>query len=153
MNNNIYDRAQLFLRMSMGIGYLLPVMDRLGIFGGPGVNGNIWGNWENFVGYANTLMPYFGKGAAGIFAGLATLAEAVFALAFIAGFQIRLAAYGSMILTLIFSLSMILFVGFRAPFNYSVLVFSSASYILALIPFYRWSLDALRKTKRPNTYI
>jgi len=58
---NKYDGAQLFLRLTLGIGFLLPTMDRLGILGPAGTAGNAWGNWDNFVSYTNTLMPYLSK--------------------------------------------------------------------------------------------
>ncbi|WP_159470026.1 hypothetical protein [Dyadobacter sp. 3J3] len=58
------DIPQLFLRLAPGIGFLLPVMDRFGWLGEAGFSGNAWGNWENFVGYTNTLMPFFDKSIA-----------------------------------------------------------------------------------------
>lgn len=139
---NRFDIAQLFLRLALGIGFLLPVFDRLGLLGAAGVNGNAWGNWENFAGYTNTLMPYMGKGLSGIFAILATISEIVLGIALILGFRTKMAAQGSFILTLLFAISMFLFAGYRAPFSYSVFTASAASLLLSAIPSYRWSLDA-----------
>lgn len=136
-----FDTPQLFLRLALGIGFLLPVMDRFGWLGAAGVNGNAWGNWENFVNYTNSLMPYLPKSLAGIMAILATLAEIVFGITLLIGFKIRLAALGSFVLTLIFALSMFVFSGARTPFNYSVFAVSAASLLLSAIPAYRWSIS------------
>lgn len=140
MKNN-FDIPQLILRLVLGIGFLLPVMDRFGWLGAAGVNGNAWGNWESFVSYTNSLMPYFSKSLAGIMAALATLAEIVFGVTLIIGFKTRLAAIGSFVLTLIFALSMAVFLGPRIPFNYSVFADSAAALLLACIPAYRWSVS------------
>ncbi len=140
-----FDIPQLFLRFALGIGFLLPVMDRFGWLGAAGVHGNAWGNWENFVNYTHSLMPYLSKSFAGVLAIIATLAEVVFGIALLIGFKIRLAAFGSFLLTLIFALSMFIFLGPRVPFNYSVFVDSAAALLLAYIPGYRWSIHRNRK--------
>lgn len=138
---NKFDIPQLFLRFALGIGFLLPVMDRFGWLGAAGVNGNSWGNWDNFVTYTNTLMPYFDKSMTNIMASLATAGEIVFGIALIIGFQTKLAATGSFLLTLLFALSMFAFAGYRAPFTYSVFTDSAASVLLATVSVYKWSID------------
>ena len=106
-------------------------------------NGNAWGNWENFVGYTNTLMPYVSASVANVMGAIATAGEIVFGIALIIGCKTRLASLGSFLLTLGFALSMFFFADMRAPFSYSVFADSAASLLLAGIPFYRWSLDAV----------
>jgi putative oxidoreductase len=138
---NRFDIPQLFLRLALGIGFLLPVMDRFGWLGAAGVNGNAWGNWENFVSYTHTLMPYMSAGATNVMASMATAAETIFGIALIIGYQTRLAALGSFLLTLSFALSMFFFADMRAPFSYSVFADSAASLLLACVPVYRWSVD------------
>lgn len=138
---NKYDIAQLFLRLALGIGFLLPVMDRTGLLGTAGTNGNAWGNWQNFAAYTHTLMPYMSESLSGIFAVLATLGELLIGIALIIGFRTKMAAQGSFVLTLLFAISMFFFSGYRAPFSYSVFADSAASLLLASIPFYRWSID------------
>jgi len=150
---NTYDGTQLFLRLALGAGFILPVLDRLGLLGAPGTNGNAWGNWENFAGYSHTLMPYLSDSLSAVFAGIATLAELVFGVALIIGFQTRNAARGSFVLTLIFAVSMFFFASYRAPFSYSVLVDSAASLLLSMLPVYRWSLDYVKSSKRDSAYI
>lgn len=136
--------AQLLLRLALGIGFLLPVMDRIGWLGAPGATGVAWGNWDNFVGYTHTLVPYVNRSTASILGLIATAGEAIFGIMLIIGFKTRMAAYGSFALTLTFALSMLFFADYRAPFTYSVFVVSFSSLLLAAAPGYRWSIDDKR---------
>jgi putative oxidoreductase len=138
---NTFHFAQLYLRFALAIGFLLPVADRLGLSGPPGQSGVAWGSWDNFVVYTNTLMPFVNHWIAGMMGFLATVAEASIAVMFIVGFKIRIAALASFALTLTFALCMTLFLGFKAPFTYSVWADSAGSLLLASIPIYRWSID------------
>jgi putative oxidoreductase len=147
---NKFDFPQLFLRIALGLGFLLPVMDRLGWLGEAGVNGNAWGSWSNFVAYTNTLMPFMGSGAAGIMATLATIAEVVFGIALLLGYKTTSVAIGSCLLTLFFAVGMFIFDSPRAPFNYSVFVCSAASLLLATLPTYKWSIDNILAKKHGN---
>jgi uncharacterized membrane protein YphA (DoxX/SURF4 family) len=142
---NTLPTAQLFLRLALGIGFILPVMDRLGMLGQPGEPNVGWGNWSNFIDYTHSLMPYLNRPIAGIMGGIATIAEVVFGILLIAGFKTRLTAIGSFVLTLTFAVSMLFFAGYRAPFNYSVFTVSAASLLLSVIGEYKWSIDASLK--------
>ena len=133
---------QLFLRLALGIGFILPVMDRFGWLGAPGNPTVGWGNWSIFLDYTNSLMPYLSRPMANIMAIIATAGELIFGVLLIIGYKIRLAATGSFLLTLMFALSMLFFANYRAPFNYSVFVVSASSLLLATIPNYRWALEA-----------
>lgn len=133
--------AQLFLRLALGIGFILPVMDRLGWLGAPGSPTVGWGSWPIFLDYTNSLMPYLSRPIANIMAILATAGELIFAILLIIGYKIKLAAIGSFLLTLIFALSMLIFANYRAPFNYSVFVVSASSLLLASLPSYKWSIE------------
>lgn len=144
MNKNI-SNAQFLLRLALGIGFILPVLDRIGVLGAPGSNEVGWGNWNNFVDYTNSLMPYVNHSLAGIAGLIATIAEIVFGILLIIGYKTKWAAYGSFALTLIFALSMGFFMHYRAPFNYSVFVVSFSSLLLAGLPLHKWSLDNSRK--------
>ncbi|MCG2615934.1 DoxX family protein [Terrimonas sp. NA20] len=136
-----FDVPQLLLRIALGLGFIFPVMDRMGWLGLPGEMGNAWGNWHNFISYTYTLMPYLDLPVVNIIGAIATVMEALFGIAMIIGFKTRMAAYGSAFLTLAFAVSMLLFAGYRAPFSYSVFVCSAASWLLAKIPYYKWSAD------------
>lgn len=144
---NTQQLAQLFLRLALGIGFILPVLDRLGMLGAPGEPNVGWGNWTNFVDYTNSLMPYLNHNIANIMGIIATVAEIIFGVLLIIGFKIKMTAYGIFLLTLSFALSMLIFAGYRAPFNYSVFTASAASLLLATIPFYNWSIDKLLASK------
>lgn len=133
---------QLFLRLALGIGFILPVMDRFGWLGVPGNPTVGWGNWSIFLDYTNSLMPYLSRPLANIMAIIATAGELIFGVLLIIGYKIRLAAAGSFLLTLMFALSMLFFANYRAPFNYSVFVVSASSLLLATIPNYKWALEA-----------
>lgn len=141
---NITPLAQLFLRLALGIGFILPVMDRFGWLGAPGAPNVGWGNWTAFVDYTNSLMPYLSRSVSNVMAILATAGEIIFAILLIVGYKIKLASIGSFLLTLIFALSMLFFAGYRAPFNYSVFVVSASSLMLASISDYKWSIERNR---------
>lgn len=143
--NNTAKIPQLCLRQALGIGFILPVLDRLGVLGEAGVHGNAWGNWANFVTYTNTLLPFLDKPSAGIMAILATIAEALFGVLLIIGYKTKLTALGSFALTLIFALCMTFSIGLRIPFNYSVFADSAAALLLATVPVYYWSVDRYLK--------
>lgn len=139
---NTTSYAQLFLRLALGVGFILPVLDRLGVLGAPGTPNVGWGNWDNFITYTHSLMPYISTSMANISGLGATIAEAVFGIFLIVGYKTKIMAIGSFLLTLTFALSMLFFAGYRAPFNYSVFTDSAASLLLATISIYKWSIDA-----------
>ena len=127
----IFPTAKILLRFAIGAGFILPVLDRIGFLGTPGSPNVSWGNWANFVTYTNSLMPYLPTKMASFFGLLATIGEAICGILLVIGYQIRLAAFGSFMLTLVFGLSMLFFAGYRAPFDYSVFVVSFSSLLLA----------------------
>src|SRR6185312_6122254 len=139
--SNISRIPQLYLRLGLGLGFLIPVADRMGWLGVPGQNGVSWGNWGNFVTYTNTLLPFLSRQLAGVMGLLATIAEALIGACLVIGFKTRVAAYGGFLLTLLFALCMAVFVGIKAPFNYSVFSDSAGSLLLAFVPIYNWSFD------------
>ena len=109
--------------------------------------GVAWGDWNHFVVYTNTLMPYFNHGITQIMAAIATLGELVFGICLIVGFKIRQVAIGAAVLTFCFGLSMAIFAGISAPFSYPVFVFTGAAWVLSGLTRYRWSLDDLMNRK------
>jgi len=132
---------QLYLRLALGLGFLIPVADRIGWLGSAGQKGISWGNFENFAAYTNTLLPFLSRQMASVMALLATIAEILIGTCLIIGFKTRTAAYCGFLLTLIFALCMAVFTGIKAPFNYSVFSDSAGSLLLAFVPVYYWSLD------------
>jgi putative oxidoreductase len=145
---NTLKYSQLYLRLALGVGFLLPVADRLGWLGPVGQFNVSWGNWSNFVNYTNVLVPYMNHSGANIMAILATIAEVIFGLQFLVGYLTRVAAVGSFLLTLIFALSMAFFMGIKAPFSYSVFTDSAGSLLLATITTFNWSVDYYLNNKQ-----
>jgi uncharacterized membrane protein YphA (DoxX/SURF4 family) len=139
--------AQLFLRLALGAGFIYPVMDRLGWLGAPDSGKAVWGNWDHFVAYTHTLLPFLNTKSSGIMAFLATISEAVFGISLIAGFKTRIVAIGSSLLTFIFAICMTFFISPDAALKYPVFVFCAAGLLLATIPFYKWSIDFALRSK------
>lgn len=139
---------QLLLRCALGITFLTPVLDRLGILG-PAGTGNIeWGNWQNFIDYTSTLMPYFDRSITNILGGIATVSEFLVAIFLIIGFKTKYAALGSCLITLTFILFMATSVGIQKPINFGVFTATTASFLLSRITAYKWSIDHMIKSKR-----
>ncbi|WP_219226381.1 DoxX family membrane protein [Pedobacter antarcticus] len=138
---------QLLLRGALGITFLTPVSDRLGILG-PAGTGNIeWGNWHNFIDYTSTLMPVLERPVVNVMGGIATVAELIIGILLLIGYKTKYAATGASLLTLTFIVFMILSVGIQKPINYGVFTAAAASFLLSRIPDYKWSADRLLATK------
>jgi putative oxidoreductase len=139
---------QLLLRCALGITFLVPVLDRLGILGQPGVGNIEWGNWENFINYTTTLMPIFDRPVVNILGGIATVSELLISIFLITGFKTKYAALGASLITLTFIIFMTLSVGIQKPINYGVFTASAAGFLLSFIPKYNWSLDNLLSSEK-----
>lgn len=138
----------LAVRLAMALNFLSAVADRFGVWGAPGAPHVAWGNWSNFVAYTaqvNSLAPV---SLAPTLAVLATSLEVLIPISLIVGWHTRLAAVGAGLLTLAFALSMTIAFGFKAPTDYAVWVDSSAAFLLACAPRFRWSLDEWLARKR-----
>lgn len=146
---NSFKVPQLLLRIALGVSFLSAVADRLGILGPFGERNIEWGNWDSFITYTATMMPFLDRPAVNIMGSIASIAEAVIGILLIIGFKTRLAAISSCILTLLFALAMTVFLGIKAPINFSVFTAITASLMLSKITVYEWSIDnlLLQKTK------
>ena len=145
---NSFRIPQLLLRLTLGIGFLTTVSDRLGLLGPFGTRNIEWGNWDSFIDYTGTLMPFLDRPAVNIMGGIATSLEAVIGILLIIGFKTRIAAIASCLLTLFFGLTMVTFLGIKAPINFGVFIISTASFSLATMPGYDWSADILFRKYR-----
>jgi len=139
--------AQLFLRVALAAGFLSPVADRFGLWGPPGTPNVGWGNWAQFSAYAHQLMFFLPTGVAEILAIAATGAELLFGALLLIGLGTRWVALGSGLLLLSFAGCMTLALGVHAPLNYSVFGVAAASFLLATMREYRFSLDAWRQAR------
>lgn len=138
---------QLLLRYALGITFLTPVSDRLGLLGKAGTGNIEWGNWENFINYTTTLMPFWDRPTVNVMGGIATASELVIGILLIIGFKTKYAALSASLLTLTFILFMIFSVGIQKPINFGVFTAATASLLLSYIPNYHWSLDSFFKKK------
>lgn len=136
---------QLLLRYALGITFLTPVLDRLGLLGQPGVGNIEWGNWDNFINYTATLMPIFDRPLVNTMGAIATVAELLISICLIVGFKTKQAALGASLITLTFIIFMTLSVGIQKPINYGVFTASAAGFLLSFMPNYSYSLDNLIK--------
>lgn len=144
---NRFKIPQLLLRCALGITFLVPVCDRLGILGKPGVRNIEWGNWENFINYTSTLMPILDRPLVNIMGVIATISELLVGIFLIIGLKTRYAALGASLITLTFIIFMTLSVGIQKPINYGVFTASAAGFLLSFMPNYNWSLDNLLNKK------
>lgn len=134
---------QLYLRLAMGIGFIVPGLDRLGAWGSYGQKGISWGDWQHFMQYAADVMRFLPYSAAQVFAIIATVAEIAFGAMLILGLFTKTAAIGSGVLTLCFGTAMAKTQGIVSPLSYSVFVVSGAGFLLAFVKYYKYSLDNL----------
>jgi len=136
--------ASIYLRYAIGIGYLWQVADRFGCLGANGQPHVGWGDWQHFLSYAGEVMDFVPARLVPFFAVVATIGELVFGLLLIVGLYTRVAAIGSGVLSLLFALAMAISFGIDSPVGYSVFTVSAASFVLAGLPGYSWSIDNVR---------
>lgn len=136
---------KLFLRLSIGIGFLSAVADRFGFWS---KEVSAWGNWENFLAYTQSLNPWVPQAFMPFIGWLSTLLEIVFGLGLIIGFKTSLMAKLSGWLLLIFALSMAFTRGIKAPLDYSVFTASAAAFGLSLLKEKFLEIDTLLKNNK-----
>lgn len=138
---NSNEIPQLFLRIALSLGFILPVMDRIGYMGAPGSGKVAWGDWEHFINYTNILLPFLNRTAANIMGSAATIAELAIGICLLIGFKIKLASIGAALITFTFAVCMIAASGIGAPFQYPVFVFTGAALVLSGLDNFKWSMD------------
>lgn len=143
MTGKDFQFPQLFLRLTISVTMLSAVADRFEFWG----KNSAWGNWENFEKYTQQLTFFLPEFLSKFSAYTATFLEIIFPLMLIFGFKIRIAAYGTGFLLLIFAISMTIALGIKAPLDYSVWVGSAAAFLLANQEKYSFTLDHLTKKK------
>ncbi|MDT7829471.1 DoxX family protein [Pricia sp. S334] len=137
----MYAKAvKLFLRLALSIGFLSAVADRFGLWG---AKVSAWGNWDSFVEYTALLTTWGPDFMIPILAGVATVAEVIFATLLLVGFKTELIAKLSGFLLLIFALSMTFSTGAKSAFDYSVFSASAAAFALSLMKEKYMEVDSL----------
>ncbi len=133
--------AALYLRLALATAFLSAVADRFGIWGDRGDPGVAWGNFDQFLSYTASLLPFLPPAGVTAIGWTATAAEIVLAIALIVGFKVRAAAAGSGILLLGFALGMVLGDGPKPPLDASVFTASAGALLLYAYPHSYLSVD------------
>ena len=125
------DYFALFARIAIAMSFLSAVADRFGwwtpVLGSENI---VWGNMSNFIAYTGVLVPWASKQVLQVLAWLVTIAEVVFGVLLIIGYQKRIVALLSGFLLLTFAFSMMFFSSLKAPLDYSVFTASACSFLL-----------------------
>lgn len=121
-----------FARVSLSAGFLSATADRFGLWGAPGANGVVWGNWENFVAYSASLNAFAPDFLQGPLAMAATTAEIFLGIGLLIPRLTVYVAILSGLLLLTFGLVMLISLGPKAPLDYSVFSSASAALLLAM---------------------
>lgn len=140
----------VYVRLSLALGFLSAVTDRLGLWGPYGTLNVAWGDMHHFLTYAATLNPWFPESVIPYVGALVTVAESALGVSLLLGFYTRQAARLSGLLVLAFGIGMTVGTGFKSALNASVFAFSGAAWLLSSAREYRLSLDALRWARRLN---
>jgi len=125
--------AALLARFALAAGFLSSVADRFGIWGRPGASHVLWGDFQHFVTYTETLNPFVPKAVAPAIAWLVTVLETGFGLGLLLGIRTKAMALGSGCLLLLFSLAMTVSVGVHPTLAYSVVSAAGAALLLAWV--------------------
>ena len=122
--------AKLFLRLALGITFLVSIADRVGWLGPNGSRNVSWGDWSHFVQYVGVLNWFVPKALTSGLAFLETIIESGLGVALLLGVYPRAIAWSSAALLMTFALTMSTALGIVAPLSYSV--FSAAGGALLL---------------------
>ena len=122
--------AEWFLRLSLSAGFLSATADRVGMWP---QKISAWGNWQSFVAYTKSLIPFLPDGLITLSAYTATGLEVIFGILLLLNFKTKWVALGSSILLLSFALAMTFSKGIKAPFDYSVFTAAAAAFALSSI--------------------
>lgn len=127
--------AALLLRIATAANFLSPVAGRLGFWKNTGTN------WSDFVDYTASVNSYAPTACAPALAVIATVLEVAIALLLLVGYKTRMAAIAAALLTLTFATAMTYSNGLKDVMDYAVPVDITSAFLLATMPYYRWSLD------------
>lgn len=124
--------ALWFARVALAAGFLSAVADRFGLWGAPGAQGVVWGNWQNFVVYSTSLNGFAPAFLQTPLAVAATVVEGLLGLGLLIPRLTLWTALLSCLLLLVFGAVMAVSVGVKAPLDYSVFSAAAAALLLAL---------------------
>ncbi len=129
--------ATLLLRLGLSFGFLSAVASRLSLLGAKS------SGWNSFLDYTAQVNSFAPKSIISSIAVASTVLETAIAIMLLIGFKTSYAAFGAAILTLLFAIAMSYSFGIKEPMDYSVFAFSAGAFLLATMPYYKWSIDQL----------
>ena len=116
----IFQIARVFLRLALGLTFLVAIGDRFGLLGPHGGKNVSWGDWTHFVQYVAVLNWFIPKALIPALAVLETTIEVALGVALVLGIYQRVVAWSSAALLMSFALTMSIALGVIAPLSYSV---------------------------------
>ncbi|WP_298320332.1 DoxX family protein [uncultured Aquimarina sp.] len=131
---------KLFLRVSIAVGFISAVADRLGFW--PKEKA-AWGTWDSFLEYTGLLNPWAPEFMIDSLGIAATFLEILLVVFLLVGFKTSSSAKASGFLLLIFGVAMTTTLGIKAPLDYSVFSASAAAFGLSLIKEQYLEIDLL----------
>ena len=132
-NERMLKISRIFLRLALGITFLVSIADRFGWLGPYGSKNVSWGDWSHFVQYVAVLNRFVPKALVGGLAVLETIIESGLGIALLLGIYQRTAAWASAALLTSFALAMTFVLGIVAPLSYSVFTAAGAAMLLGAV--------------------
>ena len=131
------------LRIALGLSFLFPVADPLGILWPQDTAGVTWGNFANFLRYNAQVNSFLPTAIRPILGVTATVLESLFGISLFLDVCTPLAAAGAGGLLLLFGTAMAISLGIKSPFDYSVFSAMGGALLLAAWGVYPLSADSL----------
>jgi len=125
--------ARVFVRLALGITFLVSIGDRFGWLGPYGGKNVSWGDWTHFVQYVAVLNWFVPKSLLPALAILETTLELGLGIALLLGVYQRVVAWSSAALLMSFALTMSIALGITAPLSYSVFTALGAALLLGAV--------------------
>src|ERR1700719_3622024 len=132
-NDRVLQIARVFLRLALGITFLVAIGDRVGWLGPYGSKNVSWGDWTHFVQYVAVLNSFVPKSLIPGLAVLETIIELGLGIALLSGIYQRVVAWSSAGLLVSFALTMSIALGITAPLSYSVFTALGAALLLGAV--------------------
>lgn len=132
-NERMSQIARVFLRVALGVAFLVAIGDRFGLLGKYGATNVSWGDWSHFTQYVAVLNPFVPHRLIPALAALETAIELVLGVALLAGVYQRFVALTSAALLMSFALTMSFALGVVAPLSYGVFTAVGAAFLLGAV--------------------
>lgn len=132
-NERILRLTRIFLRLALGMTFLVSIADRFDLLGPPGARNVSWGDWKHFVQYVAVLNWFVPKALIPVLSVLETVIETALGVALLIGVYQRTVAWCSAGLLLSFALTLSVALGIVQPFSYSVFTAVAAALLLGAV--------------------